>query len=175
MCQLFTALTSVKSEKAVPELNWIGGDISSDRAYNFEYFGHYRFPNSSQLAALDQSLNLCHKYLLHTAAWGIKENRGWGVASDDQETKIETSWECCKVQVVVLPYIYFRDSTTIFPFYWLWYRGNSVTGVVYIGYTCAHGHSWWAFYRQKWMMFETVVVIASYRGCFWSKWYLNPI
>ena len=31
-------------EKAVSDLNWIGGDISSDRANNPEHFGHFRFP-----------------------------------------------------------------------------------------------------------------------------------
>ena len=33
-----------ESEKAVPDLNWIGGDISSDKAHNFEHFGHFSFP-----------------------------------------------------------------------------------------------------------------------------------
>ena len=32
-----------ESEKAVPDLNWIGGDISSDKAHNSEHFGHFRF------------------------------------------------------------------------------------------------------------------------------------
>ena len=35
---------SEKSEKAAWDLNWIGGDISSDKAHNFEHFGHFRFP-----------------------------------------------------------------------------------------------------------------------------------
>ena len=63
---------------------------------------------------------------------------------------------------MVLPYIYFRDSTTIFPFCWLWYRGNSVTGVVYIRYTCAHGTHNGPFTRKKWIMFETVIDIDSF-------------
>ena len=33
-----------ESEKAVPDLNWIGGDISSDTAHNSEHFSHFRFP-----------------------------------------------------------------------------------------------------------------------------------
>ena len=32
-----------ESEKAVPDLNWIGGDISSDKPHNFDHFGHFRF------------------------------------------------------------------------------------------------------------------------------------
>ena len=63
---------------------------------------------------------------------------------------------------MVLPYIYFRDSTTIFPFCWSWYGGNSVTGVVYIRYTCAHGTHNGPFTRKKWIMFETVVDIDSF-------------
>ena len=35
---------SKESEKAAWDLNWIGGDISSDKAHNFEHFGHFRFP-----------------------------------------------------------------------------------------------------------------------------------
>ena len=31
-----------ESEKAVPDLNWIGGDISSDKAHSSKYFGHFR-------------------------------------------------------------------------------------------------------------------------------------
>ena len=34
----------LKSEKAVPDLNWIGGNISSNKRHNFEHFGHFRFP-----------------------------------------------------------------------------------------------------------------------------------
>ena len=30
-------------EKAAQDLNWIGGDISSDRAHNSEHFGHFSF------------------------------------------------------------------------------------------------------------------------------------
>ena len=44
ICQLFTVLTGVISnslKKAVPDLYWIGGDISFDKAYNY---GHFRFP-----------------------------------------------------------------------------------------------------------------------------------
>ena len=35
---------SKESEKAVWDLNWIGGDISSDTAHNSEHFSHFRFP-----------------------------------------------------------------------------------------------------------------------------------
>ena len=35
---------SKEYEKASWDLNWIGGDISSDKAHNFEHFGHFRFP-----------------------------------------------------------------------------------------------------------------------------------
>ena len=47
-------------------LNWIGGDISSDKGHNFEHFGHFRIPIpvGSQLAVLDQSLNLCYRFIL---------------------------------------------------------------------------------------------------------------
>ena len=37
-------LRAEESEKAVWDLNWIGGDISSDKAHNSEHFGHFRFP-----------------------------------------------------------------------------------------------------------------------------------
>ena len=33
-----------ESEKAVPDLSRIGGDISSDKGHNSEHFGHFRFP-----------------------------------------------------------------------------------------------------------------------------------
>ena len=29
---------------AVPDLNWIGGDISFDKPHDSEHFGHFRFP-----------------------------------------------------------------------------------------------------------------------------------
>ena len=32
-----------ESEKAVQDLYWISGDISSDKAHNSEHFGHFRF------------------------------------------------------------------------------------------------------------------------------------
>ena len=32
-----------ESEKSVPDMNWLGGDISSDKAHNSKYFGHFRF------------------------------------------------------------------------------------------------------------------------------------
>ena len=32
-----------ESVRSVPDLNWIGGDISSDKAHNSEHFGHFRF------------------------------------------------------------------------------------------------------------------------------------
>ena len=33
-----------ESEKVAQDLNWTCGDISSDKADNSEYFGHFSFP-----------------------------------------------------------------------------------------------------------------------------------
>ena len=33
-----------ESEKAAQDLNWIDGDISSDKAHNSEHFEHFSFP-----------------------------------------------------------------------------------------------------------------------------------
>ena len=41
---VYRAVRSKESEKAARDLNWIGGDISSDRAHNFEHFGHFILP-----------------------------------------------------------------------------------------------------------------------------------
>ena len=53
LCVLFGNVSAVYSadrcnflelEKAVPDLDWIGGDISSDKTHNSEQFGQFRFP-----------------------------------------------------------------------------------------------------------------------------------
>ena len=49
ICQLFAVLAGVILKSlvvpkiVVPDLNWIGQDISSDRAHNSEHFDHFSF------------------------------------------------------------------------------------------------------------------------------------
>ena len=49
MSAVYSALTGVILKSlimlsSVQDLNWIGGDVSFERAHKPEHFGHFRFP-----------------------------------------------------------------------------------------------------------------------------------
>ena len=93
-----------ESEKAVWDLNWINGDISSDTAHNSEHFSHFRFPIPvanwqflikvwTYVIGLSCLLRTMLEYQKVRQVWTLQYGRNQKLRSDEKSVK---KFKCLK-------------------------------------------------------------------------------